>query len=269
MSAVHQTFDLPAQPQFEVKYYYDTAQEKKEAGIYPPHLHDELEIYILLEGNVSFMVEQHLYSLDPGNAVVSKPNEIHNCILNEDGPHRHLCFWFQPNGFLLEKFLLQPFGTGNLIRSADPEALFRICAELQKKTEDKLERYAQFAQLLSILSAGLNACDVSSAHVAMPQILKDIVSDINRNFQKIPNLTYITEKYFISPSTLLRLFRNYLHTSPKLYLETKKLSNARILLKQGKSVIDSCYESGFSDYPSYIKLFKKRFGMTPLHYRNS
>ena len=65
------------------------------------------------------------------------------------------------------------------------------------------------------------------------------------------------------------MFRKYLKTSPKSYLETKRLAYSRILLRQGKSVVDACAESGFSDYSNYIRLFKRRFGITPNKYRDN
>ena len=41
-----------------------------------------MELYILLEGDVSFVVESSLYKLSAGDAIVTAPNERHYCILN-------------------------------------------------------------------------------------------------------------------------------------------------------------------------------------------
>ena len=99
-------------------------------------------------------------------------------------------------------------------------------------------------------------------------MLKKILSDIDDNFKSIRSLEYFTEKYFISESTLNRLFNTYLHMTPKKYVEAKKLAHSRYLLKSGSTVLSACMESGFSDYSSYIRLFKKRFSITPMQYRN-
>ena len=80
--------------------------------------------------------------------------------------------------------------------------------------------------------------------------------------------TYLTKKYNISSSTLNRLFNDNLQTSPKLFLETKRLAHSRKLLREGNSVMDACMKSGFPDYSNYIRLFKKRFNMTPNQYKN-
>ena len=66
-----------------------------------------------------------------------------------------------------------------------------------------------------------------------------------------------------------RLFKEHLNTTPKTYLESKRLVHSQILLKEGKSVLDACMESGFPDYSNYIRLFKRRFGVTPKQYKDS
>ena len=38
-------------------------------------------------------------------------------------------------------------------------------------------------------------------------------------------------------------------------------------LVAGKSVLDACMESGFSDYSSFVKSFRKLYGITPAEYR--
>ena len=86
--------------------------------------------------------------------------------------------------------------------------------------------------------------------------------------RKISFITLFTRTYFVSQSTLCRMFRKHLQTTPRLYLESKRLAHSRRLLREGKSVLDACYESGFSDYSNYIRLFKRRFSVTPGQYRS-
>ena len=131
--------DAPITADFRVEYYLNKSEEITSARVFPPHVHDVLEFYILLEGDASFVVEQSLYRLSPGDIVISKPNEMHNCILNSDSTHKHLCFWFDPGcEFLFSDFLAHGFGEGNLCtpRTADAEKII----ELIKKYDDEKAR---------------------------------------------------------------------------------------------------------------------------------
>lgn len=259
---------------FEMKYYFNTSSNPTMPKIFSPHIHNELEIYILLEGDAAFMVEQNLYALTPGSAVISKPNEIHNCILNSTSVHKHLCFWIRTDcKFLLEPFLSANFGEGNLIvTDTDKDELFEICGEFSRISGKctKLELFALTVRLLNLLSRNLHS-ELSSAQTEslFPAVFKKILNDIDENFAEIVKLSYFTEKYFISISTLNRFFTQYLHTSPKRYLETKKLAYSRILLKTGKNVLEAALESGFENESNYIRLFKRRFGVTPGQYKKT
>ncbi len=261
---------IPKIPAFDINYYYASDAEMYPPRVWPFHLHNELELYILLEGDVSFAVESSLYRLTPGSAIISKPNEMHNCILHTHSVHKHLCFWFEPSfSFLFEPFLSHSFGKNNLIVPSDSaKAELLLIYESLRIASLEGDTHKQFGLILSILSIFRRFIVSDSPVQALPPMLSKILEDIDENFKSIRSLSYFTDKYYISQSTLNRLFRTHLHTTPKMYLETKRLANSRVLLGVGCSVLDACVESGFPDYSNFIRLFKKRFSMTPKQYQD-
>ena len=266
------TLNIHALPPLLMQHYLSDNEHMYSARLFPPHLHDEIEFYVLLDGDASFMVEHSIYKLSPGDVIVTKPNEMHNCVLNSQSVHKHLCFWFtMPNDFLFSSFLNRNFGEGNLISLAHDkkEELISVCLDLHQAAmqQDELNQYALSLRFLCLLR-GQQSTDLD-VESYIPSTLQTILDDINVNFISIKNLDYFTEKYFISYSTLQRMFKKYLHTTPKLYIETKRLAHSRMLLKQGVSVLDACMQSGFSDYSNYIRLFRNRFGITPKRYQDN
>lgn len=264
------TVDIPTIEGFGIKYYYALGEKLYEPKIFPPHIHDVLEVYILVIGKVSFMVENSLYGLCAGDAIVSKPNEMHNCILREKSKHKHLCFWFDfSNDFIFSSLCKRDFGTNNLI-SLSGENMTILNGLIEKldvasrENNDK-DRFLFVLYLLRLLEKNMS-CNNSQSFI--PESLKMIIDDIYVNFAKISSIKYLATKYYVSQSTMDRLFKKYLHVSPKMYLDTKKLSYSRVLLRDGKSVNEACDQAGFSDYSNFIKLFKRRFGVTPKRYRD-
>ncbi|MBE5733113.1 MAG: helix-turn-helix domain-containing protein [Clostridiales bacterium] len=263
-------FSVPIIENYEAEYYFSYSPKEFEARIFPPHVHDMLEFYVLIDGNVSFMVENDVYKLSPGDIIMSKPNEMHNCILNSTSLHKHLCIWFDTScSFLFSAFLSHEYGKGNLISPSndDKQTLLNLYQRLEDATNAENKK-VQFITTLEILNIYERSINTDSLHSDIPLALTTILNDINNNFAIINSLQYIIDKYFISHSTLNRLFKQHLRTSPRMYLETKKLAYSRMLLKEGKSVLDACMLSGFSDYSNYIRLFKNRFGITPKQYRD-
>ena len=266
----HYTLTIPQIAGLDVRYYYQNTSQIDDARIFPPHVHDRLEFYVLIEGNASFMVEDHLYSLASGDVIVSRPNEIHNCILNERTVHKHLCFWFDSSSeFLLGDFLTRSEGSGALISPSpgEKERLADLYDEICSAGEEErpLKQMYVALEILDILRQNLS-CE--QPIVPFPPLLATILEDINGNFPYIRDLRYFTQKYFISQSTLGRMFRRHLQTTPRQYLETKRLAHSRRLLKEGKSVLDACMESGFTDCSHYISLFRRHFSVTPGQYRS-
>ena len=260
------TFHLPDVKGFEINYYLHKNNSLNPPKVFPPHTHDMLEIYFHISGDASFMVGDEIYKLSPGECIVSRPNEVHNCILNTTSEHSHACAWINsPSGFGISEFLSEKYDNNHRIV---------LSPENWGKTLQLLETLDNSSDELVLLGATINilsifkTCARSHTQTApVPEILSTIIADINENFREIQFVEDILHKYYISKSTLSRLFRKFLQTSPKIYLETKKLAYSRILLKRGENVQDACFMSGFSDYSGYIRTFKKHFGITPGKYK--
>ena len=264
----NRNLEVPDITSFSAVFYSNTADCSYEKREWLPHINDALEIYALIEGDVSFAVEGSRYDLLPGDIIITKPNEIHNCILNSNSVHKHVCFWFDAsNSFLFDSFLKHKLGCNNLIRpdSEAKERLNFIYDELVKASNES-DVHKQFYLSLEMLHILKKFISDAGTGIAPSAILSEIIADMNLNFKKIRNLDYFTVKYYISPSTLNRLFKNFIKTTPKTYLETKKLSYSRMLLMMGKSVSEASAESGFDTAANYIRTFKRRFGITPKQY---
>lgn len=237
-----------------------------------PHIHDMCEIYVNLTGNVSFMVEKKLYTILPGDIIITKPYEYHHCIYNDESDHLHYWFLFstKENPELFQFLMARKRGTNNLIRlPANISIKFlELCEKLVTTTPNKATSLVScFFEILSYIEQGLLEYNVSETNNNMPPHVSDILSYINKNYATIHNINELATYFQVSISTLERYFKKYLAITPKRYLEDKKLSNACMMLRQNFSVTEACYESGFEDYSHFIHIFKKNFKTTPLKYK--
>lgn len=261
------SLQIPSISDFSVSYYTNSQSDVYNARVFPPHVDDALEIYILLEGDASFMVDGNLYKLNSGDAIITRPNQMHNCILNSRSVHSHLCFWFNPSCKFIFERLLNPLNDNHVCPSeSNKERLTVLYADIIKasKEKDDIRLYYLMLEMIDIFSKETTAGSTISQ---MPPLLKNIVDDINENLTEINSLNYFTKKYSISSSTLNRLFKDNFNTSPKLYIETQRLTLSRILLRTGESVMSACMKAGFPDYSNFIRLFRRRFGLTPNQYK--
>lgn len=67
----------------------------------------------------------------------------------------------------------------------------------------------------------------------------------------------------MSKSSLFREFKQQLGISPMEYVIRERLTQSKKMLRQGYTVKESCYAVGFNDVNYFVRLFKKREGVTP------
>lgn len=78
----------------------------------------------------------------------------------------------------------------------------------------------------------------------------------------------IAQAAFISQRQLERLFKQFLNTSPNLYLREMQLKYAHALLTNDNPmpIQQVAEQSGFSDSNYFSKCFKKKFALSPRQY---
>ncbi|MBO7376953.1 MAG: AraC family transcriptional regulator [Clostridia bacterium] len=264
------TICFPLSERLEIKYYvWNGPDEPEEQTQYPVHIHDFIEFYCLIDGDVSFMVEDTIYPLRPGDAIFCRPNEMHHCISHSDRAHRHACFWILSDSeLLLGKFMQAPGAGGRLISPQSDDVRKKILQNVLDldSAGDKSDLYS-FSRIVSLLEMWSECVGPGGGSAELPEELKRILGDINGNLSEIRTVSHLTEKYHLSQFQLRRLFSAYLGMTPKTYLERRRLAFSRILLKKGATVTDACLESGFTDLSNYIRLFRSVFGITPSEYR--
>ena len=120
-------------------------------------------------------------------------------------------------------------------------------------------------ELLCLLDAG--RCAQGEASEDFPEAVKDMLRYIDLHLTDISGCEELSRVFFVSRSTINRIFRRYVGISAGRLIEAKRLSYAEKQLRAGASVTDTCYQSGFSDCSRFIAAFKKKFGLTPLQYK--
>ena len=65
-------------------------------------------------------------------------------------------------------------------------------------------------------------------------------------------------------------FADYYHTTPGKWLTNKRLKHAKMLLKTtNQSITEIALNSGFENVSHFSRIFKEKFGLSPLQYRKN
>jgi AraC-like DNA-binding protein len=90
---------------------------------------------------------------------------------------------------------------------------------------------------------------------------------IDKHFSENINLDKIAGKALISKFHFIRVFKKYFGRTPNQYLQEIRIEKAKKLLQKGNSIDEVCIAIGFSSKTSFIKLFRKMTGFTPMGYQ--
>ena len=84
-----------------------------------------------------------------------------------------------------------------------------------------------------------------------------------------PTLTtaQLVQELYASREHLSRAFKECTMESIHNYLTYLRMQHCRKALEEGVSVLNACTESGFPDYSSFLKTFRRLYGITPAAYR--
>lgn len=102
----------------------------------------------------------------------------------------------------------------------------------------------------------------------VPPALERMKQYILFNIQRPLSLSHLVGFAKLSPSTIGRMFRDHLHTTPVTWILRVKMRRARTLLRTRRlSVAEVGEQVGISDSYYFSKCFKKETGYSPLEYR--
>ncbi len=236
------------------------------------HIHSCYELYMNVQGDVSFLANNHIYPIRNGDIIFTRPNDVHICLYNQPTQHEHFCLWI---------YAEESSPLFNFTKTADFQPFFSFDEETRKKLirllhqlyayQEELPEPATTScllQIFTLLNTKENQFSSSNRRSEIPAELQKILNYLNEHFAEVQKIADLQDKTYTSPATLNRWFKKYLHLTPHAFLEAKKLSYAKQLLQQGESVLNACTQAGFIDCSRFIHLFKKKFGCTPLQYKH-
>ena len=251
-------------------------------GSFLLHDHDVIEIMLILEGDVGVAVKGERYELPRGCMVLIPPKLVHQTIVPEGTKRyeRMVLHIFPEYVKLITKGLpatTYRFQFTDKVNIFDysPETFWMFRTLFERAyyaiTQDKEYQRLVIPSLVVELFVEMEHILLDRVTPPIPatnNLVTTVVDYIDEHFAE-PGLTVeqIRESVYVSQGYLSRVFKSFTGSSVYNFLTYKRLIRAKELLVSGETVLDACLSSGFTDYTSFLKTFKKAFHMTPTQYR--
>lgn len=256
----------------------------KQAEEHTFHYHGFNKIVIFISGNVTYVIEGKYYKLSPWDILFVSSNEIHKPIIDPNEYYERIIIWvnsnYLKNHSTDDSDLLTCFHTAakekhNLFRlSSDNINIIRdTLFSLEKAIRErdfggKLLQNSYFVQLIVYLNRLMirTKTKKDEKDIHYDERIVNILTYINENLDGNLSIDSIASRFYINRYYLMHNFKNQTGYTIHNYISQKRLAKAAALVKKGLQATNVSEQCGFQDYSSFVRAFKKNFGLSPKQY---
>ena len=239
------------------------------------HAHPGCELYCFLRGEGYYTVEGNHYLLTPGTIMLMRSGETHMPHIRPTGAYERIAVHFPAEYLTGEDPVLtalfdgRPLGVHNCYPPEPTDldylrsTLLRLCTPADSSAEKRIRAY--LIPVLYELAGRRREQSGAVLPTARPHdpLVIDIIEYINTHLTDQFSLADLSQRFFFSVSHINKVFRAETGSSVWDYVVAKRLLLARSLLHSGVSAAGAAARSGFSDYSSFFRLYRRRFGLSP------
>lgn len=248
------------------------------------HHHDFSKIVILIDGDLTYYIEGKAYILKPWDILFINKNEIHKPVVNPDKYYERIVIWLNPdfmakyaqgNNDLLKCFEIAIKNNYNLLRlnMKSIEIIKNIIQDIQScdnsnEFGSEILKESLFVQLMVLMNRLFLNSDKNRdmEDIQYDKTIEGVLNYINSNLENDLSIDTIASNFFISKYYLMRKFKSQIGSSIHNYIIQKRLILAKSLISEGLTMSNVCSKCGFNDYSSFVRAFKKVYGVSPSNY---
>ena len=261
--------------------YYHHVRTEATGGEYlhPSEAHASYEMLLLLEGEISYIIEGETYTAGPGDMIFVAPGEIHAIRIDGRKPYERLVLLFDIDALRsmmrelcapLEVFSQEAGERLHIVPRAfvSEYGLDRLLGEIFScEDEDRYKRLFIMSKLLGFMIQTDKMFAAHKERFASPTSKDGLVSAavtyISEHIGEPIRLEDVADHLFVSKSTLCHRFAKTVHMTTIHYILLKKMHRAAELLRKGYSASEAAAMVGYSNYTSFFYNFKRLMGKAP------
>lgn len=259
-----------------------------DAGVFPTRYHDYHELIFIRSGDGRHINQQVSSDFTGGELFLVKRLEEHSFELNSPA-EIYIARFTEQARLTLKDLVDHSHGKAVALAKAkspltlkvnfnpsDRRLVDSLFQSLLLLNEDPMRNenlsYYQFLCLVMIIERNLSYQLKGQSHLPEKENISLILKHIHKNLldPEMLSLSYIADKYHLTPNRLAQYFRKEMDQSVKQYINECRLKSiGEKVIKSDLSFSEITYQYGYADESHFYKSFKKYYGVSPTDYRKS
>jgi AraC-like DNA-binding protein len=240
---------------------------------YTRHSHEHFSIGAITAGRSTYVHEHSEFEVSAGTVVLMNPGDVHACNPIDDEPWSYLMLYVETawltdlqhqlgfsDDLAFRRFAITHTADADLFDGL--QGLYEMLVDPQ---QDVLRKHSAAVEFFSEVQLRLNPVEQPLREPNFK--LERAAEFIREHCTQMLKLEDICAAAQLSPSYLIRAFRQHYGMTPHAYLVNRRIQFARDQLRIGKLIADVALEAGFADQAHFQRAFKQHLAATPGQYR--
>lgn len=234
------------------------------------HTHPFTELFYVASGSGVFVLPDREFDISTGDFIIIPPYTEHTERSHAETPLEYYVLGidgisFQSDREDLSAYLIRNFGSSPYIAELFCYMIYE--ARNEEYGSDSICHHLLEILILRILRNNKLVAVPSNA-MRMTKECARIKEYLDTNYSEHITLNTLTELTHMNKYYLVHSFTKYTGLSPIQYLNERRLKTACMLLRETDfSVSEISSSTGFSSQSYFTQSFRKKYGVTPVKYR--
>lgn len=238
---------------------------------FPNHFHEYYVIGFVEKGERCLLCKNNEYTITRGDILLFNPGDNHACVQSDEGTldYRGLNISKETMLDLAQEVTGRrefPLFSRNVISDENLAGDLRTLHQMIMEGGTDFGKEESLLLLISLLTEQYS----KPFSVYVPECREEIektCSFIQEHYAEHLDLDRMCKYAGISKSTLLRAFTKSKGVTPYRYLQSIRVNEAKKLLENGISPVQTAMQTGFSDQSHFTNAFTMFIGLSPGAYR--